>query len=275
MKRFFLAIASLILVPITGFHNLSIESITIEKQEVTVKTNILLPEPGYTSIKEKIIQISKKDYDDCYSGNWDLNIPILTDLPNKDLRHKVNDSINKIVYRILADTLHYESNSGEISDCGNLFDNPGTTHLYYKVGKNSRKILSINIYEDYVSGGHGVGYGTHFYAFNIDILNKRTLLIEDLFDTANSKKLSNYLKSKESLNEEILFDENFNIWGHSGHMRGEIYDYVGFRIEDKSLILSYSQDFFRANRIEDVELPLKDIKPFMKKKYRWICEGSE
>lgn len=278
MKRFFISIVTVILLVITECHNLPAAN---EQGSSAAKTNILLPKAGYTSIKEKIIQISKKDYEGCYSATWDMKIPLLVDLLEKDIRNAVNDSIYKIVNLLLKDTLEYKNNVYEITyDCdttGTSFSNPEAVGLYSKLGRNSERILSLNLYASWAAGQGGHGFGTNLSSFNVDVVNNKLLLINDLFNNANTKKLLKCLIEKriEFPNETISLDESFNLFGSSEGDQGYgSYEYVGFRIENSSIIFSYSLVYSgRGNGINELELPLEDIKPFINKKYKWICKG--
>ncbi|MBO9702345.1 MAG: hypothetical protein J7604_19195 [Sporocytophaga sp.] len=279
MKQFFLSSIAVVMILVSGCNNSSNVSEMTNKQDVGAKATKPAPEAGYTLISEKIFQISKKDYKECFSGTWDMKVPFLVNLPGKDIRNLANDSINKIVNLSLEDTLDYENNVYEVVyDCDTSdspFSNPSTVEFYSKLGKNTRRVLSLSIYVNYAAGGGGNGFGTNLYSFNIDIAQNKILLINDLFDNENIKKLLKYIiENVESPNESMSLDEDFNVFGNSEDFPdyGSI-EYVGFRIENTSLILNYSLSYGRGNAINEIVLPLKDIKPFVNKKYRWLCEG--
>lgn len=241
---------------------------------------------GQTVIKNNKIQFTKKNYYACYSNSLDLIVPIL--LPqsplaseNVDIRNVVNDSITKILRSILDDQLPLGNYDFFYlnSDCDTTsidFTNPELIEMHYRVGKNTAEsFVSLGLYVDYVAGANGNGFGTDYSAFNLDIKNNKILSIHSLFNSSNTEKLRDYIvKGIES--EKIpspnasFYSEDFNIFGITGDGTGS-FTYQGFFVDTNSLILCYIYDLGRGNAINEIEVPLVDIKKFINKEYLWIC----
>lgn len=240
---------------------------------------------GQTVIEEKKQKFVYKNYNDCYSENWNLITLHLTASSPVDIRNTVNDSITIITSSILADSSEYLNDKGNYlnPDCDTTdisFTSPQIFEMRYLVGRNTKEFLSFDINVNWVAGGIGNGFGTSYYAFNLDLINNNILSIHSLFDSTNAEKLREYIHKNietgkiESPNEGFSTDDGFNIFGKTGEGYGS-FDYLGFLIHNNFIFLQYSYDYGRGNGINSIKLPLSDIKKFINKKYRWVCETNK
>jgi hypothetical protein len=236
---------------------------------------------GQTIIKTKKIHFYNKDYKSCAIAAWDLSIPSLSASSAKDVRHTINRCISKLVSSVLKDTLSFpNTNPKEVNpDCdttGSLFTLEYQYNIRYDVARNTKTLLSFQIFSESVSGGGGNGFGTDYYCFNVDLRNNKLLTIHNLFNKENTKKLRNYIiKHAKGYRELFLFDEEFNIFGKSAdHPATGSYEFVGFIIDKKDLVLQYSFDHSgRGNGINELRVSLKNIKSLISKKYLWLFEN--
>jgi hypothetical protein len=236
---------------------------------------------GQTVIKTKEIHLYNKDYKGCAIASWDLRIPKLSSSSSKDVRHAINRRISKLASSVLEDTASFpDSDPKEVSpDCdttGSPFTLEYRYKIHYDIGRNTKTLLSLQVFSESVSGGGGNGFGTDYYCFNVDLRNNKLLTIHDLFNKENTKKLRNYVvKNTKSVNEGLDWNEYFNIFGKSeDYPATGSYEFVGFIVDKKDLVLQYSYDYGRGNGINELRIPLKNIKSFINKKYWWLVDNK-
>jgi hypothetical protein len=210
---------------------------------------------GQTVVKDNHYKAFYYDNSSCVAFNYDLTVPHLFSVGDKDIRNAVNDSIIQIAKSIRMVHLfdfNYEENGCNES----MLESPDQTEMNYKVYTNNSKILSLQVFINFSAGMGGHDVGRNIFCYNIDLKNNSLIQLDSIFNKANKEKVF-------SLFDEQLKADNLG-------MEFTYKAFINFNITNNDISFFYFvQQQNMKPSISEVKLPLTGLKKYLNKSFSW------